>query len=200
MPTQTQTLPILRHTDNLCRLIGTAVTIAILVGGISIDSFLATQRSEMTELRKAAEAITAQGEAVRRKCDALRLERDTATMSLDELRGRLEKTPLESQFNASLAAAAAASGMKIESFRPGQRFVTKGLGELEVQVSCRGGYAAHCDFLEKLRSFSRVCPVTSMNIAATDNSGVELQSEFQIRLIYGDAAALATATLQGASQ
>lgn len=182
--------PQLRKIEVACRVVTYGVAVAILFGGFSVDRLSAYRCEEMKALRTAKEATADEVRVINREFDRLTTECERLEQSIAGLKSRLANAPQESQFNARLAEAAAAANLRIEAFRPGQRLETQALKELDVSIACRGTYEAHCDFLQQLRTLPRVCPVAAMKIASTDDHGSELQSEIQIRLIYGDATAV----------
>ncbi len=114
-----------------------------------------------------------------------RLERQLASkeQSLSELQMRIPAAPLEAEFLAQVCELAHRLGMEITDYHPGTAHPRETYRELEVKVSCRGDYAAVCEFLHQSEEIPRLCRLVHFEMNALE-ADQPLTCDFTYRIFF----------------
>lgn len=144
----------------------------VVCGLVPVIVYSAVHRP-LTESRTRLRGEIEQLDAVLRTADETarlhaRLQRDHQAMheELAAMLRRLPDTSQEAEFLAEVYGLAETVGIEIREFRPSAANHRDTCQEIKVRLSCVGGYAGLCRFLQQLDELPRLCRVTQLTISA----------------------------------
>ncbi len=148
-----------------------ALGLAVTAGAVSLAAVLlwqpahahseaaAAESVRLDELLKSAGDIRDEARDVRRQLD----EAEARSLKLAE---RVPTAPHEADFLGQMTSLAHQVELEIHDYRPGIARLLDKHGEMEVQFSALGTYAALCTFLYRTEELPRLCRITRLDIKA----------------------------------
>ena len=117
------------------------------------------------EIARLDELLKSAGE-IREAAREIRRQIDEAEARGVRLAARVPTAPHEAEFLGQMTKLAHEVELEINDYRPGVARLLEKHGEMEVQFSAQGTYAALCRFLHRTEELPRLCRITRLDIKA----------------------------------
>lgn len=165
-------------------IVACAACLLLLAAGAATGRWLSTFAEDNQSRGDAAAACLVQEAEISQRNNRLRAELDTAKGKFAALNACLPAGPREAELIAQLADIGKASGLEINSFRPGHKTEHADLGQLELRLSATGPFSGLCRFLSELPTLPRLCHVGGLEISPLDEAGATIAAELQLHVLF----------------
>jgi len=149
------------HAAGLALTAGVAVLAAVTIW----QPLYAGSEQAMVEIARLDELLKSAGE-IRAEARDIRRQIDEAQTRGVRLAARVPTAPHEADFLGQMTELAHQVELEINDYRPGVVRLLEKHGEMEVQFSAQGTYAAICRFLHRTEELPRLCRITRLDIKA----------------------------------
>jgi Tfp pilus assembly protein PilO len=164
--------------------LASVVCLLLLAAGGATGQWLSTFADDNRGCKDAALNCLARKAEIQLRRDSLCSELHGAKSEVAALEARLPQGPREAELIAQLADLGKASGLEINSFRPGHKAEHSELCQLELRLSANGPFSGLCTFLSDLPTLPRLCHVGGLELSPLDEAGTAIAAELQLNVLF----------------
>lgn len=148
---------------------GTGAGVLLLAAAAVYALVLAPQQATFARnenRRHSLSALMKRGPAIRREFETLQAALEEQRAKRQDFQLRLPADPQEAEFLAQVARLARSVELNVREYRPGKITPRGNYSELEIELSCEGGYPSICRFLAGLPTLPRLSSLTGVDVEA----------------------------------
>jgi Tfp pilus assembly protein PilO len=172
----------LAQTRLIWRLVGSLVSVAMIVVGFALTNPLITAQEELKQRLVSVEALRVTDEAVRANLskaeDEVRLLRDNEVQRFERSLPKNDETALLAWANSQ----SKECSLDVRDFRPASRETHGDYVSRTIVLSTQGSYKSICRFLDRLRECPYMLRITNLEILPQDQSRSTFGATFNILL------------------
>jgi type IV pilus assembly protein PilO len=132
---------------------------------------LETSRRESAARREEIAMLLQSVDQLRSQRDGLRKALADVDRERISLLARVPDAPQEADFLSQISCLADSVGLKLRDYRPGQVHTQASYSEMEIGLSCEGGYEGLCRFLDGLGRLPRLVNLEQLDVTDQQSNG-----------------------------